>query len=167
MVSATPSVPPAKSFPRSDTVVSNDEVVIGERHFSVREIMSADVWDITAGKHLVVPMHREKAQRFAAILLPVAAFSTIVALFLDGQSLWQQFFRGLYTVTWGLYLLMTVLTVPGYRPFFKKHAYYLTLNTVTGPEDVITSFDLKYIDEIAKEINLRCTGSESLVRQQV
>ncbi len=152
------------SFQRSNTTVYDDEVVIGERRFPMHDIVGAQVWDITAGMYLVDLGRREQAKRLTTILLCVAAIATIASIFLDNQNPVSETVRAIYTLSWSLYLLLTVWTVPGYRPFFKKHEYYLTLNTRSGPEDVISGFDLKYLDEIAKDINTRSRGNDTLPR---
>ena len=164
LVSATARRKPV-SFPRSNTTVSNDEVVIGERHFPMNDISGAHVWDITAGKHLVELERRRRVQRVGQLLTAVATVGFVIVLFLGLPEPVRASIYSISVIIGMAGYLLTTWVTPGYRPYFRRHKYYLTLNTRSGAEDVITGFDLKHLDEIAREINIRSTGNDMLVGQ--
>lgn len=142
-------------FRRSDTIVTDDLLTIGAREFSMRDILSAQVFDITAGNYLVDAAFKKKATAMNRWISGIAALGFLSSLFTDRTTFPGSMIFALSLILLCLTQLLSNWVVPGYRPFFRRHEYYLTLNLREGSEDVISAYDLPYIESIAKEINSR------------
>ena len=131
----------------------------------MNDILGAQVWDITAGKHLVEPERRKRFGLVGSWLSGISALGFAIVLFVGRDVPGSEAILTIAIITGMVGYILTFWVTPGYRPYFRRHEYYLTLNMRSGAEDVITGFDLKHLDEIAREINLRSTGNDTLVGQ--
>ncbi|MEO5951803.1 MAG: hypothetical protein ABIQ44_04965, partial [Chloroflexia bacterium] len=72
-------------FRRSDTTVTNNLVTIGEREFSMRDILGAQVFDITAGNYLVDDAFKKKATVISRWISGVGALGMLGSFLLDSS----------------------------------------------------------------------------------
>lgn len=147
----------SRFFHRSNTTVTDDAVRIGERYFPMPEVLGAQVFDVTAERHRVTFVPRNKRKEMLIILsINGLAYLANIGTQLFGFS----FYVGLY-VQFAVIIFLCVVWMlkdwvnVGNKPYFRRHEYHLALITQAGSEDVISAKDLTYLHLIAAEINRR------------
>ena len=144
-----------RHFPRSNTSVSDFEVVIGERYFPLHDVVEARV--INVAPEPVAPPVDRKSWRFriTSLILLVSAGLFITSLIVGWDSDVGRYLREI-----SLLMGSGVTIEKVFREKVVTPEYRLVLRTRKEESvEVISAQDRGYLDRIAKEINRRVTGT--------
>ena len=139
----SPAIGNPKRFHRSNTTVSDYDVVIGERYFPLHDVLRAEVIDM----HPAPPMPPQ-AMRARRIGFGILAALYIVTFVFDLGT-----FGSILRIAALGVLFLVLYTILPKEP--KNPEYRLVLHTSEGSEEVLTAREHVYLLRIAKEINGR------------